>query len=94
MQFKEATKALMRGASLTSLARAKVKCQFLVASWELQVQVLNVMFNPYKHSVLFVGHRQTVHTQLRRRRMRCLIRTRRLIKVSTDCLQNVLLEFE
>ena len=53
----------MRGASLTRLARArKVKCELLVASWELQVQVLNVMFNPYKHSVLFVGHRQTVHT--------------------------------
>ena len=64
MQFKEATKALMRGTRVTSLDRAKVKCELLVASWELQVQVLNVMFNPYKHSVLFVRHRQTVHIQL------------------------------
>ena len=65
MQFKEATKTLMRGASPTSLARAKVKCELQVVSWELQAQVLTVMFNPYKHSVLFVGHRQTGHTHLR-----------------------------
>ena len=40
--------------------------------------------NPFKPSVLFVGHRQTVHTQIRRHR------TRRLIKVSTVCLQTIL----
>ena len=34
----------------------------------------------YKPSVLFVGHRQTVKTQIRRRRMR------RLIRISTICL--------
>ena len=39
--------------------------------------------NPYKPIVLLVGHRQTVQTQIRRRR------TRRLIRVSTVCLQNV-----
>ena len=60
----------------------------------LQVQELNVMFNPNKHSVLFVGHRQTGHIPLRRRRTGRLIRTRRLISVSTVCLQNVLLEFD
>ena len=54
MQFKEATKTLMRGSSLTSLARAKVKCELLIASWELQVQVLNVMFNPNKHIASFL----------------------------------------
>ena len=32
MQFKDATKTLMRGASLTSLARAKVKCELQVGS--------------------------------------------------------------
>ena len=37
-----------------------------------------------KPSVLFVGHMQTVDTQTRRRTMR------RLIRVSTVCLQNVL----
>ena len=45
-------------------------------------------FNPYKPSVLFKGHRQIVQTQIRRRVLR------RLIWVSTVCLQNVLLEFE
>ena len=44
--------------------------------------------NPFKPSVLFVGHRQTVETQTRRRRTQCLIR------VSTVCLQNVLSKFE
>ena len=38
------------------------------------------------HCVFFVGHGQTVHTQIRRRRMQ------RLIRVSTVCLQNILLE--
>ena len=32
VQFKEATKTLMRGASLTSLARAKVKYELQVGS--------------------------------------------------------------
>ena len=35
----------------------------------------------YKPGILFVGHRQTVLTQIRRRKLR------RLIRVSTDCLQ-------
>ena len=38
---------------------------------------------PFKPSGLFVGHRQTVQTRIRRRK------SRRLIKVSTVCLQNV-----
>ena len=40
--------------------------------------------NQFKSSVLFVGHMQTVDTQTRRRTMR------RLTRVSTVCLQNVL----
>ena len=44
--------------------------------------------NPYKPSILFVGHRQTVETQIRRHI------TWHLIRVSTVCLQNVLLKFE
>ena len=47
--------------------------------------ILNVI--PFKPSVLFVGHRQTVQTQIRHQR------TRRLIRVSTICLQKFLLEF-
>ena len=39
-------------------------------------------------SVHFVGHRQAEQAQNRRRRTQCLIR------VSTVCLQNVLLKFE
>ena len=38
-------------------------------------------FNPYKPSVLFVGHQQTVQNQIRRRK------TRRLIRFSTVYLQ-------
>ena len=44
--------------------------------------------NPYKPSVIFVGHRQTGQTQIRRRILG------RLIRVSTVCIQNVLLKFE
>ena len=46
------------------------------------------VFNPYKPIVIFVGQMQTVQTQTRRRR------PRRLIRVSTVCLLNVLLKFE
>ena len=45
------------------------------------------LLNPYKLSVLFVGQRQTLQTQIRRQRMR------RLIRVSSVCLQNVLPKF-
>ena len=44
--------------------------------------------NPYKPSVLFVGHRKTMHAQISRSR------TRHLIRVPTVCTQNVLLKFE
>ena len=44
-------------------------------------------FNLCKPGVHFVGYRQTVQTELRRRRMRCVIR------VSIVCLQNALLDF-
>ena len=44
--------------------------------------------SPYKPRILFVGRRQIMQTQTRRRR------TRRLIRVSTVFLQNVLLKFE
>ena len=46
------------------------------------------LVNPYKPSVLFVGHRQSAKTQIRRRL------TRRLISFSTVCLQNSVLKFE
>ena len=46
------------------------------------------MLNPFKSSVFFVGDMQTVQIQIRRRN------TRRLIRVSTVCLHNVLLNFE
>ena len=44
--------------------------------------------NTYKSSVFFVGHMQTIQTQIRRRNMRSLIR------IFTVCLQNVPLKFE
>ena len=34
------------------------------------------LISPYKHSVLFVGHRQTVQIQIRLRKMQYLIRIR------------------
>ena len=42
-------------------------------------------FNPYEPSVPFLGHRQTVQTQ---------IRTRRLIRVFTVCQQESIFEIE
>ena len=45
-------------------------------------------FNPHKPRILFKGHRQTMHAQIRCRQ------TRRLIRVSTVCLHNFLLIFE
>ena len=56
-------------------------------NWDVKQQRKHVI-NPYKPSVLFVGHMQTAQTQHSRRR------TRHLIRVSTVCSQNVLLEFE
>ena len=50
--------------------------------------ILLLFINPYKHSVLFVGHQQTVQNQTRRRKKR------RLFKFSTVCLQEFLLKFE
>ena len=47
-----------------------------------------ILINPYKPSILFVGQRQTMQTQIRRYRML------RLIRVSTLCHQNVLSHFE
>ena len=44
--------------------------------------------NTYTPGVLFVGHRPIVQTQIRRRTRR------RLIRVSTVCLHNVLLKFK
>ena len=46
----------------------------------------NMSVNPYKPSVLFVGHGQTVQTHIRRRIMR------RLIRVFTVYIHNVLLK--
>ena len=46
-----------------------------------------LLINPYKPSVLFVGHLQTVQNQIIRRKMR------RLIRFSTVCLQKFLLKF-
>ena len=53
----------------------------------IEFLLLKDLLYPYKPSVLFVGHGQTVQTQIRHRIMRCLIR------VSTVCLQNVILKF-
>ena len=44
--------------------------------------------NPCKHSVLFVGHAQTMQTQIRRSKTLCLI------SVSTVCLHIFLSKFE
>ena len=56
--------------------------------WVCLHNIYNVKFNPYKLSVLFVGHRKTMQTQIGPWRMQCLIR------VSNVCSQKVLLKFE
>ena len=45
------------------------------------------VLNPYKPSVLFVGQGQTEQNQIRRRK------TRRLIRLSTVCLQKSISKF-
>ena len=52
------------------------------------IPITDLKFNPYKLRILFVGHRQTVQSQTRRRK------TRRLIRLSTIWLQTFLLKFE
>ena len=59
--------------------------KFLQLIWDKQN---NCILNPYMPSVPFVGHRQIVQTQIRRHKMR------RLIRVSTICLHNFLLKLE
>ena len=53
-----------------------------------QTHIFKHVVNPYKPSVLFVGHQQTVQNQITRRKIR------RLIRFSTVCLQKDLLKFE
>ena len=56
--------------------------KFLELFWDSKIIAF---FNPYMPSVLFVGHRQTVYTEIRCHKMRGLTR------VSTVCLHNFLL---
>ena len=61
------------------------------ASWSgstLFLSTQSIRINPYKLSLLFVGHRQTVQTKIS-----CRIKLR-LIKVFTVCLKNILCTFE
>ena len=68
----------------------------ICSSWLFQSKTRNVApldtctcwFNPYKPSVLFVGHQQTVQNQIRR------CKTLHLIRFSTVCKQKFLLRFE
>ena len=53
-----------------------------------EISKIIAFFNPYMPSVLFVGHRQILQTQIRSHRMR------RLIRVSTVCLHNYLVKIE
>ena len=53
-----------------------------------EIVVFNGHVNPYRPGILFVGHRQTVKTQIRCHRMW------RLIRVFTVCLQNIQLKFK
>ena len=60
--------------------------QFSTLIKQSERQAIELFFNPYKPSVLFVGHMQTTQTQIRHHR------GWRLIRVSTVCLENVLLK--
>ena len=61
---------------------------YFLRSFSLMVRFSPKLLNPYKPSVVFIGHRQTVQSQIRRRR------TRRLIRVFTVCWQEYLFEIE
>ena len=53
-----------------------------------QNMITNMTINPFKHSILFMGHQKTVQNQIRCRGMRHLIR------FCTVCFQNVHSKFE
>ena len=57
-----------------------------LVTWSLFLWFDNI--NPYKHTVSFLGHRQTVKTQIRRHR------TRRLVRVFTVCLQKFIKKYD
>ena len=53
--------------------------QIMIQFDEETIQLMRVtyttkVFNPYKTSVLFVGHRHIVQAKIRRHRLQCLIR--------------------
>ena len=77
-------------ANIITKALISLVCTFDVRMQQAQIFLRQdpLLINPYKPSILIVGHRQTAQTQIRRHR------TQHLIRVSTICLQNVLLEFE
>ena len=53
------------------------------------VQLLHIKYiNLYKPNIIFVADRQTVQTQIRRHK------TRRLVSVSTGCLQKTVFKFK
>ena len=62
-------------------------CKKIKTKYDIQKD-RNLEIKPYKPSVLFVGHVQTVQTQIRCRS------TLRLISVSTVCLHNFLLKLD
>ena len=66
----------------STITTATGRCRYQTARFNIVSFVTKL--NTYKPGVLFVGYKQTVQTQLRRRK------TRRLIRVSTVFLKNVL----
>ena len=69
-------------------------CLYYKVSWILVFHRISkiginysIYINPYKPSIIFIGHRQTVWTKIRHFMMWCLIR------IFTVCLQNFLLKF-
>ena len=72
---------------LSGLILAQTVCKDKVATSSI-VKTKLYLFNPYKPSVLLLGHRQMVQNQIR------CHRTLRLIRFSSICLQNILLKFE
>ena len=77
----------MLSAGDTSRQRVNNLSELLI--WmSISCVIVTPLIYPFKPSVLFVGHRQTVQTQIRRRKMR------RLIRAFTVYSQNVLLKVE
>ena len=73
---------------IISIQNGLIVIDFIEEAYPPSIVLALKLFKPYKPNVTLEGQRQTVQSQIRRRKSRCLIR------VSTVCSQIVLSKFE